>query len=99
MSHGKSGSVGYRELKMHHRAIRKHLELLGMERAYRACGCLLIDYLGLPKEDFTYEVNGNDKQNAERILDVVMYRGNMGHYNLKGGHQGLWQTLKLQALR
>lgn len=85
MSHGKSGSVGYRELKMHHRAIRKHQELLGMERAYRACGCLLIDYLGLPKDDFTYEVNGNDKQYAERILDVVMYCGNMGHYNLKGG--------------
>ena len=82
-----------------HRAIRKHLELLGMERAYRACGCLLIDYLGLPKDVFTYEVNVNDKQYAERILDVVMYRGNMGHYNLKVGHQGLWHNLEAAGIK
>lgn len=82
-----------------HEAIRKHLKLFGMERAYRACGCLLIDYLGLSKDDFTYEVNGNDKQYAERILDVVMYRGNMGHYNLKGGYQGLWHNLEATGIK
>jgi hypothetical protein len=82
-----------------HDAIRKHLEVLGIARAYRACGCLLIDYLGLPEDEFTYEVNSSDKQSAECILDVVMYRGNMGHYNLKGGHQGLWHNLEATGIK
>lgn len=82
-----------------HAAIRKRLEILGMLKAYRACGCLLVDYLGLPKDEFTYEVNGNDKQYTERILDVVMYRGNMGHYNLKGGYQGLWHNLEATVIK
>lgn len=80
-------------------AIRRHLEALGTERAYRACGCLLIDYLGLPKDDFAYEVDCDDKQYAERILDVVMYRGNMGHYNLKGGYQGVWHNLEATGIK
>lgn len=82
-----------------HQAIRKHLELLGIERAYRACGCLLIDYLGLPKVEFTYELKSSDKRYSKRILDVVMYRGNMGHYNLKGGHQGLWHNLEAMGIK
>ena len=82
-----------------HQAIRKHLELLGIERAYRACGCLLIDYLGLPKVDFTYELVSSDKRYAKSILDVVMYRGNMGHYNLKGGYQGLWHNLEATGIK
>ena len=82
-----------------HQAIRKYLELLGIERAYRACGCLLIDYLGLPKVEFTYELKSSDKRYTMRILDVVMYRGNMGHYNLKGGHQGLWHNLEAMGIK
>lgn len=82
-----------------HDAIRKHLEVLGIVRAYRACGCLLIDYLGLPEDEFTYEVNSSDKQSAECILDVVMYRGNMGRYNLKGGHRGLWHNLEATGIK
>ena len=39
-------------------------------------------------------MNSSDKQSAECILDVVMYRGNMGRYNLKGGYQGLWHNLE-----
>ncbi len=82
-----------------HRAIRKHLELLGMERAYCTCGRLLIDYLGLGKDEFTYRLNNGDRQYAKRMLDVVMYRGNMGHYNLKGGHQGLRHNLEATGIK
>lgn len=82
-----------------HDTIRKHLELLGMEKAYRACGCLLIDYLGLPKDEFTYEFVSSDKRYAKRILDVVMYRGNMGYYNLKGGHQGVWHNIEATSIK
>jgi hypothetical protein len=58
-----------------HDAIRKHLKILGLERAYCACGGIIIDYLGLPKDEFTYELVSSDKRYTMRILDVVMYRG------------------------
>lgn len=44
-------------------------------------------------------MNSSDKQSAECILDVVMYRGNMGHYNLKGGYQGLWHNLEATGIK
>ncbi len=84
---------------INHDAIRKHLEVFGMVKAYRACGRLLIDYLGLPEDEFTYELKSSDKRYAKRILDVVMYRGNMGHYNLMGGHQGLWHNLEATGIK
>ena len=82
-----------------HDAIRKHLKILGLERAYCACGGIIIDYLGLPEDEFTYELVSSDKRYTMRILDVVMYRGNMGHYNLKGGHQGLWHNLEATGIK
>ena len=82
-----------------HDAIRKHLKILGLERAYCACGGIMIDYLGLPEDEFTYELVSSDKRYAKRILDVVMYRGNMGHYNLKGGYQGLWHNLEAMGIK
>lgn len=88
-----------RKNEIDHEAIRGHLKLLGVESAYRACGCLLIDNLGLPKDEFTYELKSSDKRYAKRILDVVMYRGNMGHYNLKGGHRGLWHNLEATGIK
>ena len=30
---------------------------------------------------------------------MVMYRGNMGHYNLKGGYQGLWHNLEATGIK
>lgn len=57
-----------RKNEIDHEAIRGHLKLLGVESAYRACGCLLIDNLGLPKDEFTYELKSSDKRYAKRIL-------------------------------
>lgn len=76
--------------------LRMHLKTLGLERAYKACGCILIDCLGLPKEDLGYTLSDADRKYGERILDVVMYRGNMGHYNKQSGFSG-WKH-KVEAL-
>jgi len=77
-------------------ALRKHLDELGMEKAWRACGCLLIDYLGLPEEELGYSLYSADRKYGKKILDVVLYRGNMGHYNKRGGFSG-WKH-KLEAV-
>ena len=74
--------------KIDHEALRLHLQELGLEKAYRACGCILVDRLGLPADDFPYELTAKDRRYTRRILDVVFYRGNMGLYNRKGGIRG-----------
>ncbi len=85
--------------KIEHEAIKQHLKVLGMERAYRACGAILVDKLGLPAEEFTYQLNDSDRKYAERILNVVEYRGNMGHYNLKGGSHGMWHNIEATCIK
>lgn len=71
-----------------HQALQRHLKELGIEKAYRACGSILIDYLGLPKQELGCEVTEHDRRYALKILSVVFYRGNMGHYNKRNGFRG-----------
>ena len=82
-----------------HEALRYHLKVLGMERAYRACGCILIKKLGLPPNEFTYITDKKDLHYAKKILDVVMYRGNMGKYNKKGGMYGAMHNLEATGIK
>lgn len=82
-----------------HAAIRQHLRVLNMERAYRAFGGILIEYLGLPAEEFTYKLTPKDYRYTKRILDVVEYRGNMGKHNLKGGYHGVWHNLEATGIK
>lgn len=68
--------------------LREHLKALGLERAFRAFGSILVDYLGLPEKALGYSLTAKDRRYGKKILDVVMYRGNMGHYNKLGGFRG-----------
>ena len=76
--------------------LRKNLENLGMERAYRACGTILVDQLGITEKELGYALTDTDRKYGKRILDVVMYRGNMGHYNKRTGFRG-WKH-KVEAM-
>lgn len=80
-------------------ALRRHLKALGMERAYRACGSILVSRLGLPAEEFTYALTDRDRQYAERILDVVFYRGNMGKYNKQSGFSGWKHNIEATGIK
>ena len=71
-----------------HEALKKHLQVLGLEKAYKASGSVLVNYLGLPADEFTYPLTAQDSRYAPKILDVVFYRGNMGKYNKRNGFQG-----------
>lgn len=68
--------------------LQKHLRNIGMVDAYRACGSVLVDYLGLPYNELGCTLTDKDHQYAKMILDVVLYRGNMGHYNKRSGFKG-----------
>ena len=76
--------------------LRKNLENLGMERAYKACGTILVDQLGITEKELGYALTDTDRKYGKRILDVVMYRGNMGHYNKRTGFRG-WKH-KVEAI-
>lgn len=74
--------------------LKESLKFLGMEKAYRACGSILVDHLGLKEERLGYVLDDTDRHYGKKILDVVMYRGNMGHYNKRNGYIGLKHKLE-----
>ena len=77
-------------------ALRVHLKMLKMERVWKACCSILIDYLGLTQEETGYVVSDRDRRYGQRILGIVLYRGNMGHHNRFGGFHG-WKH-KMEAM-
>jgi len=79
--------------------MREILKTLGMERAFRAIGCILIEQLGMPAEDLGYEVEDKDRKYVKRIMGIVRYRGNMGHYNKKEGFKGWRHNIESAAIK
>lgn len=88
-----------RKDEIDHEAIKRHLQAFGMEKAYKACGAILVRDLGLPSDEFTYKLMDKDMRYADRILNVVFYRGNMGHYNKKGGFHGWRHKLESSVIK
>ena len=84
---------------INHEEVRTHLQELGLEKAYRACGCILVEQLGLPAEEFPYQLTAQDRKYTQRILDVVFYRGNMGHYHRVGGARGWKHIMEAIAIK
>lgn len=82
-----------------HDALRLHLERLGMERAFRTCGSILVQRLGLPAEEFPYALTDKERRYGDKILDVVFYRGNMGHYNKCSGFHGWRHNIESTGIK
>lgn len=81
------------------KGLQEHLQVLGLERAYRACGSILVDCLGLPAEEFTYELTDHDRRYVARIMDVIFYRGNMGRYNKRNGFSGWRHNIEATGIK
>ena len=79
--------------------LHEMLDTLGMERAFRAVGCILTDQLGMPPEDLGYELTEKDRRYARRLLDIVKFRGNMGHYNKMSGSSGWKHNIESAAIK
>lgn len=79
--------------------LMKHVKALGMEKAFRACGYILTEYLGMDKKYLPFEINASDKKYGRRMLDVILYRGNMGHYNKKNGWSGIGHQVESACIK
>ncbi len=79
--------------------LRVHLKALGMERVWKACGSILVDYLGLMEKEVGYSLTETDRKYGKRIFDIVMYRGNMGHHNKFGGFHGWKHKTEAMAIK
>ena len=79
--------------------LKDYLQTLGIEKAYRACGSILVDQLGLKEERLGYVLNETDRHYGKKMLDVVMYRGNMGHFNKRNGFSGLKHKLESTGIK
>ncbi|MBO5613544.1 MAG: nucleotidyltransferase family protein [Prevotella sp.] len=79
--------------------LKRYLEDFGMKRAFRACEYIIGEKLELPKEYLLYDIRGIDRWFGRKILDIVMYRGNMGHYNKRGGWKGLRHKVESTGIK
>lgn len=82
-----------------HETFRKYAKDFGMTKAIKACGVILVNYLGLPVKDFPFALTEKDEKRAKRMLDVVFYRGNMGKYNKRGGFSGYKHNLESTGIK
>ena len=59
--------------------LMEEVRLLGLERFWRLFGCIAVDYLGLPKDEFPGYVS-LDKKMVKRAVGLIFEAGNFGHY-------------------
>ena len=57
------------------------IQALDMQNAYKAFGCVLVDELGLPEDEFPMLITDENRRWKERILDDVFSGGNFGKQN------------------
>lgn len=60
-------------------SVLREIRILGLERFWRLFGCVAVDYLGLPKEEFPGYVSV-DRKKVMRAVQVIFEAGNFGHY-------------------
>lgn len=89
----------YRHDDIDFKALQNYAEEFGMSTALKACGAILVDWLGLSPEEFPYELTKKDSRRAEKILDVVFYRGNMGKYNKRNGFHGWRHNIEATGIK
>lgn len=81
--------------------LERHLEGLGLRKAYTGLGALLTDYLGLPEEQFPFAISDEDHRRLPALWQNMQERGNFGH-NVKykstnmmaHGLEHLWRMSK-----
>ncbi|MGP1435879.1 MAG: nucleotidyltransferase domain-containing protein [Phocaeicola sp.] len=74
--------------------VEKHLKALGMTKAFKACGSILVKYLGVSEEEFPLPINKMDQRRGERILKDIFRMGNFGKEIRKVKKRGLLHSLE-----
>lgn len=89
----------YGKHEIDHHQLHLHLKVLGMDKAYCACGSILTNCLGLPEQEFGFSISKRDRRYGKKVLSVVFYRGNMGHYNKHNGFKGWKHQLEATIIK
>ena len=74
------------------------LQIVGLMKAFKAFGCILVDQLGMT--DFPYSLSENDRKFQQRILKDILHGGNFGrnkrnvrNAGLKYKAETMWKVL------
>jgi hypothetical protein len=78
--------------------LEEHLKALGLLKAFRAVGSVLVDYLGLQSEKFPFDLTDKDKRWGHKILKNVMKRGNFGRNFRRVTNIGILHSLESGVL-
>lgn len=85
------------------------LKELGYLKAFKAMGAFLVEYLGLPEEQFPFALDEKDKKWVETIKKNILKRGNFGRsgrkvkkigvlHSIETGYLNMVQTLTFYRL-
>ena len=85
------------------------LKELGYLKAYKAMGAFLVEYLGLPEEEFPFALTDKDRKWVETIKKNILKRGNFGRtgrkvkklgvlHSMETGYLNMAQTLTFYRL-
>lgn len=64
------------------------LERLGLLRAFKAFGAVLVDVLGMDAKYFPLAITVKDRRYEDKIMSIVLKYGNFGKYGRKSQHGG-----------
>ena len=70
------------------------LEELGYFKAYKAMGAFLVEYLGLPEEQFPFVLTEKDRKWVETIKKNILKRGNFGRTGRKVKNLGVLHSME-----
>ena len=82
-----------------HERLHEMLEAVGLQKAYRAIGCVLTDSLGMPANDLGCELTVEDRRYSKRIYAIIKHHGNMGHYNLRHPEIGWKHSVEVACMK
>ena len=70
------------------------LKELGYLKAYKAMGAFLVEYLGLPEEQFPFALDEKDKKWVKTIKKNILKRGNFGRSGRKVKNIGVLHSIE-----
>ena len=103
------GGVGLRQLcdwvlflhafneQINQQELMRDLKSLGLLRAWQMFGCLAVNKLGLPENEFPFYSTRYGKQ-SQKVLAQIFQSGNFGHFKEMGQHPSGYLAGKLHSL-
>lgn len=77
------------------------LDRLGLKRAFKAFGAILVDVLGMSSTYFPYDLTDSDRKYESAIMEIVLKYGNFGKYGRNEQRAGWTHSIEtgMRSLR